>query len=144
MVRCTRDVAYLSPTPFVEVSHQVVEAVNHRGVLLLPLLDTFTSGSGAHLFPCPREQSFISLNRALDAITTKHTVRVGKKRSSVTEEAKRFVTIALEGSQNEGEHEMSADEGGESGDDEKTRVLSVVAEEGVHYDVKEEEGYTKD
>ena len=29
---------------------------------------------------------------------------------------------------------MSADEGGESGGDEKTRVLSVVAEEGVHYD----------
>ena len=38
---------------------------------------------------------------------------------------------------------MSADEGGESADDEKTRVLSVVAEEGVHYDERRRSLYQR-
>jgi hypothetical protein len=38
---------------------------------------------------------------------------------------------------------MSADEGGESADDEKTRVLSVVAEEGVHYDERRRRLYQR-
>mmetsp|Transcript_5092 Transcript_5092/g.7756 ORF Transcript_5092/g.7756 Transcript_5092/m.7756 type:complete len:201 (-) Transcript_5092:327-929(-) len=39
----------LSPSPFIKVSHQIIKAVHHSGIFLLPVLNTVSCGRSANI-----------------------------------------------------------------------------------------------
>mmetsp|Transcript_5741 Transcript_5741/g.8330 ORF Transcript_5741/g.8330 Transcript_5741/m.8330 type:complete len:222 (-) Transcript_5741:80-745(-) len=66
----------LSPSPFIKISHQIIKAVYHSGVFLLPVLNTVICARSTNLVSGTGKQSFIASDGCFDATASQYTVRV--------------------------------------------------------------------
>mmetsp|Transcript_237 Transcript_237/g.477 ORF Transcript_237/g.477 Transcript_237/m.477 type:complete len:315 (-) Transcript_237:101-1045(-) len=70
------EVEALPPAPLVEVRYQVVEMVDHVGVLSLAHLDRLLGGDGARRVARARKHALVVLDRGLELLTLNGVVRV--------------------------------------------------------------------